>query len=94
MSVLITGNTYPVKDRLRALGGTWDAQAKGWRVPEDKADEARKIVANASSGARKSGARTGRSGRCRGCGGPIRNAPHARAQGGYCGSCAFDEYDC
>lgn len=31
--------------------------------------------------------------RCRGCGGPVVNAPHHRAMGGYCGSCAFDEYD-
>jgi hypothetical protein len=36
----------------------------------------------------------GRSGRCRGCGGPIVDASHHRAMGGYCGSCAFDEFDC
>ena len=34
-----------------------------------------------------------RSGRCRGCGGPIRHAPHHRAMDGYCGYCAFDEFD-
>lgn len=34
-----------------------------------------------------------RRGGCRGCGGPIRNAPHHRAMGGYCGYCAFDEFD-
>ena len=34
-----------------------------------------------------------RSGRCRGCGGPIVDAPHHRAMEGYCGSCAFDEFD-
>lgn len=45
---LITGNTYPVKDDLRALGGRWDAAAKGWRVPADKADEAQKLVAAAT----------------------------------------------
>lgn len=33
------------------------------------------------------------SGRCRGCGGPIVNARHHRAMDGYCGSCAFDEFD-
>jgi len=38
--------------------------------------------------------RRSRSGRCRECGGPIRNAPHHRAMGGLCGDCAFDEYDC
>ena len=34
-----------------------------------------------------------RGGRCRGCGGPIRHAPHHRAMDGYCGYCAFDEFD-
>lgn len=34
-----------------------------------------------------------RSGRCRDCRGPIRDAPHHRAMGGLCGECAFDEYD-
>lgn len=43
--VLITGNTYPVKDQLKALGAKWDADAKGWRVPTDKADQAQAIVA-------------------------------------------------
>lgn len=46
--VLITGNTYPVKDGLKALGGRWDPEAKGWRVPAAKADEARKLVSDAS----------------------------------------------
>jgi len=32
-------------------------------------------------------------GRCRGCGGPVVDAPHHRAMDGYCGSCAFDEFD-
>jgi|SRR5690606_30005325 len=34
-----------------------------------------------------------RSGGCRGCGGPIRHAPHHRAMDGYCGYCAFDAFD-
>jgi hypothetical protein len=49
-TVLITGNTYPVKDQIKALGGRWDADAKGWRVPENKADEARALVAGGSTG--------------------------------------------
>jgi hypothetical protein len=44
---LITGNTYPVKDKLKALGGKWDAVNKGWLVPDDKADEAHAIVGGA-----------------------------------------------
>ena len=44
---LITGNTYPVKDAIKELGGRWDSAAKGWRVPADRADEARQLVAGA-----------------------------------------------
>jgi len=52
--VLITGNTFPVKDQIKALGGRWDATAKGWRVPEDKAAQARKLVIDAPTSERKS----------------------------------------
>lgn len=41
---LITGNTYPVKDSIKKLGGRWDPVAKGWMVPDDKASEARALV--------------------------------------------------
>lgn len=46
-TVLVTGNTYPVRDALVALGGRWDGTAKGWRVPAAKADAARALVAGA-----------------------------------------------
>lgn len=49
--VLIVGNTYPVKNALKALGAKWDADRKGWTIIEKKADEARKIVANAPASA-------------------------------------------
>jgi hypothetical protein len=42
--VLVTGNTFPVKDKLKALGGRWDAVAKGWRVPAAQADEAQRLA--------------------------------------------------
>lgn len=45
--VAITGNTYPVKDRLKALGARWNPDSKAWMVSEDKADVARAIVSNA-----------------------------------------------
>lgn len=51
--VLITGNTYPVKDRLKALGARWDAERGGWQVPSDKADEARQIVRDDAQGQKK-----------------------------------------
>jgi hypothetical protein len=41
----ITGNTYPVKDKLKSLGGKWDADNKVWKVPDDKEQEAKAIVA-------------------------------------------------
>jgi hypothetical protein len=44
---LITGNTYPCREQLRALGGTWDKAAQGWRVPAAFAQVARDIVAAA-----------------------------------------------
>jgi hypothetical protein len=47
MATLIAGNTYPVKDQLKALGGRWDAARKGWMVPDEKAAEAQKLVNSA-----------------------------------------------
>lgn len=44
---LITGNTYPVKEQIKALGGTWSKLAQGWLVPEENAEKARELVANA-----------------------------------------------
>lgn len=41
--VVITGNTYPVKDELKALGATYDG--KCWKVSASKAVEAQAIVA-------------------------------------------------
>ena len=43
-TVLVTGNTYPVREKLKALGATWDGKNKGWRVPSDKADAAQRLV--------------------------------------------------
>ena len=43
-TTLITGNTYPVKDAIKALGGSWDSNRQGWLVPVEKAEEARKLV--------------------------------------------------
>ncbi len=31
---------------------------------------------------------------CKGCRGPVVDSSHHRAMEGYCGSCAFDEFDC
>jgi hypothetical protein len=46
-TVAIGGNTYPVKEQLKAIGGRWDGDARCWRVPAAKAAEARAMVAAA-----------------------------------------------
>lgn len=35
----ITGNTYPVKDKLKALGCCWDAAHKCWTASTDEMAE-------------------------------------------------------
>ena len=42
--VAITGNTYPVKDALKAIGARWNGDRKCWMIAPDKADKARQIV--------------------------------------------------
>ncbi len=49
----ITGNTYPVKEALKALGGRWNRAAQGWDVPDARAEEARAIVAAAGPAAER-----------------------------------------
>jgi len=53
-TVTIIGNTYPVREGLRALGGRWNANAKGWDVPTANAAAARSLVTPAKPVARKS----------------------------------------
>ncbi len=44
--VAITGNTYPVKDALKAIGATWNPEKRSWMIAEKKAEYARAIVEN------------------------------------------------
>lgn len=44
---LITGNTYPVKEQIKALGGKWNKPRNGWDVPDENADQARALVESA-----------------------------------------------
>lgn len=43
----ITGNTYPVRRELKALGGRWDPAQQAWLIDDSRADEARAIVQRA-----------------------------------------------
>ncbi len=80
-TVAISGNTYPVRDQLRALGGRWDPDAKAWRVPANKAGEAKAILASVP--AKASGECRRYHHKCADCG--------ARTQGYYrCRSCNLE----
>lgn len=50
----VSGNTYPVKDQIKALGGRWNAAQKCWMVPEDNADAAYRLVQAAPKSTYKS----------------------------------------
>lgn len=67
-TVLITGNTYLVKDKLKDLGGRWNKDAKGWEVPADKADDAKRIVAAGDSNGSRDTKRSYRPTKCVVCG--------------------------
>ena len=60
--VAITGNTYPVKDQLKALGAKWDVDRKCWTITDSKAEQARQIVAAAPAEAPAT------PGKCKKCG--------------------------
>lgn len=45
--VAITGNTYPVKEQLKAIGARWNGDLKAWMVTPDRAEQAKAIVAGA-----------------------------------------------
>ena len=62
-AVAITGNTFPVKDQIKALGGRWDAERKAWMVPADRAEQARQLVAGAPKGYVRSGQSSSSKGR-------------------------------
>ena len=70
--IAITGNTYPVRDRLKALGANWNPDAKAWMVDAAKAGEAQRIVAGASFSSSSQKTRTARRtyATCHECGAP------------------------
>ena len=72
----VTGNTFPVKDQIKALGGRWDGTKKCWNVPDDKFDAAMALV----TGAGPKGSYVAPTG-----GGPTYSAPRARRAWRPCG---------
>lgn len=74
----ITGNTYSVRLKLKALGCKWSAARKVWFAPTPEiAAQAQSLVKPSKSGAGKRGPRT-----CAICGCRIN-------YGTYCGKCEF-----
>jgi len=65
----VGGNTYPVREKLAALGGKWDPAIKAWRIPTERVTEAKVIVASAGPKQPFSGARSSGQRRSTGCGG-------------------------
>jgi len=90
-TIAITGNTYPVKDQLKALGGRWSPDSKAWMVPADKADAARALVSGSpkQTASHTHSQRAGAArafGRCADCG--------AQSKGYYrCYTCSLDYRD-
>lgn len=64
----IEGNTYPVRDRLAALGARWNARFKMWEIASSHLEEAKAIVATVPAKTTRS-FRSKKMGRCWECGG-------------------------
>lgn len=41
--ITVNGNTYPHRRALALMGGTWDSDAKVWRVPQEMAWKAKRL---------------------------------------------------
>ncbi len=69
-TVAITGNTYPVKDQLKAIGARWNPDQKAWMISADKAGQAKQIVSGAPQTQTKSS--KPHFAKCHECGAPSR----------------------
>ena len=78
---LMTGNTYPHRVALKALGGTWDPAQKGWDIPIHHAEQAQQLIDSVPPGSIGTWRRT-RPRTCKTCGSGIR-------YGVYCGKCEY-----
>lgn len=86
MQVAISGNTYPVKEALKAIGAKWNPDAKAWMVASEKADEAKGIVAGAGCSSPRSSSTPFRHHKCTVCG--VKADRYTRIyRSGECGAC-------
>lgn len=116
LSALAEGKVKVVASFAKLPNGTWGARVAGPVAAGDKVEiegrfgrktatiaevvETRdgfsicSLAAEPRKPRKSTGRRSSMGGRCRECGGPVKDAPHHRAMGGLCGGCAFDEFDC
>ncbi|HOE18643.1 MAG TPA: hypothetical protein PLU95_09290 [Syntrophales bacterium] len=45
-TIAIVGNTFPVREELRAMGCEWDRRAQLWYAPKSQAEAAQKLVSS------------------------------------------------
>lgn len=67
MRVAIRGNTYPVREEIKALGGRWDAGQRAWMVPQNMEVRARQVVAGKTISRNRAGEKISHA-KCTGCG--------------------------
>jgi hypothetical protein len=48
--LVLTGNTFPVKDQIKNMGGIWDGDRKAWLMPDaDRLAKAKALLTPAAS---------------------------------------------
>ena len=47
--IYLVGNTFPIKDQIKSIGGHWDGDRKAWWVGTAKASDAEKLAAGAAA---------------------------------------------
>jgi len=46
---ILRGNTFPIKDLIKAKGGKWDPSLRAWRVPTEHYEELSALTASSKS---------------------------------------------
>lgn len=86
--VYVLGQTYPIRDAIRAAGGHWDAERKAWWIGTAKRAELEAAIASAKPAT----ADTYRPSQCKQCGRrPDRRGWPRIYRSGICSDCYRDE---
>jgi hypothetical protein len=46
----IVGSVYPLRDRIKAVGGHWDDERKSWYVGRDKTADITELIVQSQGG--------------------------------------------